>query len=40
MFYPIYSRQEALVTLHNDETKFMVDWHLVALPIIQRRSEF
>jgi len=34
---PIYSRQGASVTLH--EAKFMVDWHLVALPIIQRRSE-
>jgi len=36
---PIYSRQEALVTLHNYDAKFMVDWHLVALPVIQRRAE-
>ncbi|MDM8558315.1 AAA family ATPase [Candidatus Parabeggiatoa sp. HSG14] len=33
---PIYSRQGASVTLH--EAKFMVDWHLVALPVIQERS--
>ncbi|OAD19437.1 ATPase-like protein [Candidatus Thiomargarita nelsonii] len=32
---PIYSRQKASVTLHNNEAKFMVDWHLIALPIIQ-----
>jgi predicted ATPase len=36
---PIYSRQGASVTLHNYEAKFMVDWHLVALPVIQKRSE-
>ncbi|MBC6477442.1 MAG: AAA family ATPase [Hormoscilla sp. GM7CHS1pb] len=40
---PIYSRQESQVTLHtssrNPEAQFMVDWHLVALPIIQERSE-
>ncbi|HAI68550.1 MAG TPA: ATPase [Gammaproteobacteria bacterium] len=34
---PLYSRQGASVTLH--DTQFMVDWHLVALPVIQRRSE-
>jgi len=36
---PIYSRQKASVTLHNNEAQFMVDWHLIALPIIQKRSE-
>ncbi len=40
---PIYSREEAQVTLHvtpfNREAQFMVDWHLVALPVIQERSE-
>jgi len=40
---PIYSRQESQVTLHtssrNTEAQFLVDWHLVALPIIQERSE-
>ncbi len=36
---PVYSRQEAQVTLHKHEAKFMVDWHLVALPIIQIESE-
>ncbi len=40
---PVYSRQEAMVTLHghslNGEAKFMVDWHLVALPVIQKQSE-
>jgi len=35
----IYSRQGASVTLHNYDAKFMVDWHLVALPIIQVQSE-
>ncbi|CAN2047122.1 ATPase AAA-type core domain-containing protein [Candidatus Magnetomoraceae bacterium gMMP-1] len=39
----IYSRQEAIVTLHNkfqkNETSFIVDWHLIALPVIQNRSE-
>lgn len=34
---PIYSRQEASVTLGT--ANFMVDWHLVALPVIQERSE-
>ncbi|EDN69871.1 ATPase [Beggiatoa sp. PS] len=33
----IYSRQGASVTLGT--AKFMVDWHLVALPIIQERTE-
>jgi predicted ATPase len=33
----IYSRQGASVTLH--EAQFMVDWHLVALPVIQVQSE-
>lgn len=40
---PIYSRKEAQVTLHigsqNREAQFMVDWHLVALPVIQEQSE-
>jgi ABC-type Mn2+/Zn2+ transport system ATPase subunit len=39
----IYSRKEAEVTLHktshNREAKFSVDWHLVALPFIQEKSE-
>jgi len=40
---PIYSRNAAQVTLHtgsqNREAQFSVDWHLVALPIIQEQSE-
>ncbi|AFZ23674.1 hypothetical protein Cylst_1386 [Cylindrospermum stagnale PCC 7417] len=40
---PIYSRKEAQVTLYttskNREAQFMVDWHLVALPVIQEQSE-
>ena len=40
---PIYSRKEAQVTLHsssqNRESQFLVDWHLVALPVIQEQSE-
>ncbi|MBD6619601.1 AAA family ATPase [Komarekiella sp. 'clone 1'] len=40
---PIYSRKEAQVTLHNSsqnrEAQFLVDWHLVALPVIQEQSE-
>ena len=40
---PIYSRKEAQVTLHttspNREALFRVDWHLVALPVIQEQSE-
>lgn len=39
---PIYSRKEAQVTLHasarNHLAQFLVDWHLVALPIIQEQS--
>ena len=41
---PIYSRKAAQVTVlkssktHND-TQFFVDWHLVALPVIQEQSE-
>jgi predicted ATPase len=39
----IYSRKEAQVTLHtgpmNREAQFLVDWHLVALPVIQEQSE-
>jgi predicted ATPase len=40
---PIYSRKEAQVTLHNSprnpEAQFLVDWHLIALPVIQEQSE-
>ncbi|NJL66578.1 MAG: AAA family ATPase [Microcoleus sp. SM1_3_4] len=40
---PIYSRKEAQVTLYNSprnpEAQFLVDWHLVALPVIQEQSE-
>ncbi|MBD2086605.1 AAA family ATPase [Trichocoleus sp. ST-U3] len=40
---PIYSRKEAQVTLYtsprNPEAQFLVDWHLVALPVIQEQSE-
>ncbi|MEG3863165.1 AAA family ATPase [Microcoleus sp. herbarium12] len=40
---PIYSRKEAQVTLHissqNREAEFLLDWHLVALPVIQEQSE-
>jgi len=40
---PIYSRQGAQITLYtssqNREAQFLVDWHLVALPIIQEQSE-
>ncbi|WP_346291951.1 AAA family ATPase [Sphaerothrix gracilis] len=37
----IYSRREAQVTLnaHDREAQFLVDWHLIALPLIQERSE-
>lgn len=39
----IYSREKAQVSLHsnvqNHATDFLVDWHLVALPIIQEKSE-
>ena len=38
----IYSRKEAQVTLYstlqNREAQFLVDWHLVALPVIQEQS--
>lgn len=38
---PVYSRKEAQVTLvsGNREAQFLVDWHLVALPVIQEQSE-
>ncbi|MBI5248581.1 MAG: AAA family ATPase [Desulfomonile tiedjei] len=40
---PIYSREEAQVTLHatpqNIRAQFLIDWHLVALPVIQEQSE-
>ena len=39
----IFSREGAQVTLykssHNSEAKFKVDWHLVALPVIQDQSD-
>ncbi len=39
----IYSRKEAEVTLnktlYNREAQFSIDWHLVALPFIQEKSE-
>ena len=35
----IYSRRGASVTWHHDAAQFMVDWHLVALPILQVQSE-
>ncbi len=39
----IYSREKAQVTLYvtsqNREAQFLVDWHLVALPVIQEQSE-
>jgi hypothetical protein len=39
----IYSRKEAKVSLYyspqNREAQFLVDWHLVALPVIQEQSE-
>jgi len=43
---PVYNRKEALVTLtrkstgsNNQEPQFSVDWHLIALPVIQEQSE-
>ncbi len=38
---PIYNRQEAqvLLTSQNREAKFLVDWHLIALPVIQEQSD-
>lgn len=40
---PVYSRKEAEVTLHRQHNRgnaqFLVDWHLVALPVIQESSE-
>lgn len=37
---PVYSRKEAQVTLasRSREVQFLVDWHLVALPVIQDQS--
>ncbi|MEH2415158.1 AAA family ATPase [Nostoc sp.] len=39
----IYSRKEAQVTVYNNsqnrEAQFLVDWHLIALPVIQKQSE-
>jgi len=38
---PVYSRKQAEVTIHISQrnVKFSVDWHLIALPIIQEQSE-
>lgn len=40
---PIYSRKQAQVTFFknpkNSEAKFYLDWHLIALPIIQKQSD-
>jgi ABC-type cobalamin/Fe3+-siderophores transport system ATPase subunit len=40
---PVYVRKEASVTLAKDnknhEPQFSVDWHLVALPVIQEKSD-
>jgi predicted ATPase len=40
---PIYTRKEAQVILHqtsqNIRAQFLMDWHLVALPVIQEQSE-
>lgn len=38
---PIYSRKEAQITLYRRDVQsaFVIDWHLVALPIIQVSSE-
>ncbi len=38
---PVYSRKEAQVTLpsRNRGAQFLVDWHLIALPVIQEQSE-
>ena len=39
----IYSRKQAQVTIYtgpqNPEAQFKVDWHLIALPVIQEQSE-
>lgn len=39
----VYSRKQANVTLYrssqNNESAFFIDWHLIALPIIQKQSE-
>lgn len=39
----IYTRKEAQITLlissQNRETEFLLDWHLVALPVIQEQSQ-
>ena len=42
---PIYSREHAQVTLAKDdlgqkaEAKFLIDWHVVALPLVQEKSK-
>jgi predicted ATPase len=38
---PVYSRREAQVNLSSRgrEAQFLVDWHLIALPVIQEQSE-
>lgn len=40
----VYARDHAQVTLpvnspHRDAAQFLVDWHLIALPVIQKQSE-
>jgi energy-coupling factor transporter ATP-binding protein EcfA2 len=35
---PVYSREIAQVRLARKEAKFPVDWHLVALPLVQEQS--
>ena len=39
----LYSREKAQVSfyksLHNSEAQFLVDWHIVALPLIQEQSD-
>lgn len=41
---PVYEREQAQVSLHKNQNKsgdarFMVDWHLISLPLIQVQSE-
>lgn len=38
---PVYTRQQAQVTLLTEsrQAQFLVDWHLVALPVIQEQSK-
>jgi len=36
----LFSRQHAIVTLHKTESQFSLDWHVMALPIIQNPAAF